>query len=345
MTSTPTVPAKRRTVTRNQQSDSDSLEERSPICPVCPVRRFPIAQTCPCCSRRLNPNLSTTPSSSTAVNICPPRRCHAHVNHVESSSICSAHSPQTPAPPGSFYPLDNENHNNQDENEGWEDKEENEDMYQQQGSAGGGPPPGGGPSDDRNDDNPPNCGPRDDPPPVPERTNKARVPDAYDGTSPEKLETFLIQCQLYFHTNPTQFRTNEQRINFATTYLSGSALSWFNIALINEDQGVIHPYIADWHDFQWELRASFGVANPMDEAAEALENLTMNYNDHITTYNIQFLKDAAKLSWDDAYLTHHYYRGLPNCIKDVFAQCETGKPQEFQSMKSAAQIIDNRFWE
>ncbi|KAJ3561288.1 hypothetical protein NP233_g10283 [Leucocoprinus birnbaumii] len=214
MTSTRTVPAKHRTVTRNQRSDSDSPEERTLICPVCPVHcLIPIAQTRPHCSHCLNPNLLATLSSSTTVNIHPPCRHHAHINCIESTTLftsaCSAHSSQTPAPPGSFYPVDNENHNNHDENEGWEDKEENEDMYQQQGSAGGGPPPDGGPSNDGNDDNPPNCDegppsdneepqhhcqhcidvedrladtlhqvtntldPHDDPPPVPECTNKA----------------------------------------------------------------------------------------------------------------------------------------------------------------------------
>ncbi|KAJ3561289.1 hypothetical protein NP233_g10284 [Leucocoprinus birnbaumii] len=71
----------------------------------------------------------------------------------------------------------------------------------------------------------------------------------------------------------------------------------------------------------------------------------MNHNDHIMAYNIQFLKYTAKLSWDDAYLTHCYHCGLPNCIKDVFAQRKAGKPQESQSMKATVQIIHNCFWE
>ncbi|KAJ3574826.1 hypothetical protein NP233_g1508 [Leucocoprinus birnbaumii] len=137
---------------------------------------------------------------------------------------------------------------------------------------------------------------------------------------------------------------SEQQINFATTYLSSSALSWFKIALISKDQGIIHLYITDWYYFQWELQALFGVTNPMDKAAKALENLTMDHNDHITMYNIQFLKYAAKLSWDDTYLTHCYYCSLPNHIKDVFAQHKARKPHEFHSMKAAAQIINNHFW-
>ncbi|KAJ3564201.1 hypothetical protein NP233_g8448 [Leucocoprinus birnbaumii] len=235
----------------------------------------------------MDSNLSSTPSSSTTVNMHPPHQHTAHVNCIGSTALssftCSTHSTQTPAPPG----------------------------------------------------------PHEDPPPVPEHTNKAQVHNTYDSTSPEKLKTF--------NSTSTPIWLNSTLMNnasnFATTYLSGSTLSWYEIALINEGQGVIHLYIADWYDFQQELQAAFGVANPMDKVAEALENLTMNHNNHIMTYNIQFLKYAAKLSWDDAYLTHCYYHSLPNHIKDIFAQHKAGKPCEFQSMKAAAQIINNHFWE
>ena len=51
--------------------------------------------------------------------------------------------------------------------------------------------------------------------------SKAHIPDTFDGSDPYKLNHFLFQCRLFFHANPSQFSTDEEKINFAMTYLSG----------------------------------------------------------------------------------------------------------------------------
>jgi len=55
------------------------------------------------------------------------------------------------------------------------------------------------------------------------RGTKARIPDTFSGTEPNKLNNFLFQCKLYFHANPAQFDTDIAKINFAMTYLTGVA--------------------------------------------------------------------------------------------------------------------------
>jgi len=50
---------------------------------------------------------------------------------------------------------------------------------------------------------------------------KARIPDTFSGTKPDKLNNFLFQCRLYFHANLAQFNTDIAKINFAMTYLTG----------------------------------------------------------------------------------------------------------------------------
>jgi len=52
---------------------------------------------------------------------------------------------------------------------------------------------------------------------------KAHIPDIFDSSNPHKLNHFLFQCRLFFHANPLQFSTDEEKINFALTYLSGVA--------------------------------------------------------------------------------------------------------------------------
>ena len=55
------------------------------------------------------------------------------------------------------------------------------------------------------------------------RGTKARIPDTFSGTEPDKLNNFLFQCRLYFCANPVQFNMDIAKINFAMTYLTGVA--------------------------------------------------------------------------------------------------------------------------
>jgi len=53
------------------------------------------------------------------------------------------------------------------------------------------------------------------------RGTKACIPNTFSGAEPDKLNNFLFQCRLYFHTNLVQFDTDIAKINFAMTYLTG----------------------------------------------------------------------------------------------------------------------------
>ena len=86
------------------------------------------------------------------------------------------------------------------------------------------------------------------------RGTKARIPDTFSGTEPDKLNNFLFQCRLYFHANLVQFDTNIAKINFAMTYLTGVAQDWFEVGLNQEDQGILQDWLSNWNLFVDELR-------------------------------------------------------------------------------------------
>jgi len=67
------------------------------------------------------------------------------------------------------------------------------------------------------------------------RRTKAHILNTFSGTKPNKLNNFLFQCRLYFHTNLAQFDTDIVKINFAMTYLTGAAQDWFEMGLNQED--------------------------------------------------------------------------------------------------------------
>ena len=77
------------------------------------------------------------------------------------------------------------------------------------------------------------------------RGTKACIPDTFSGTEPDKLNNFLFQCHLYFHTNLVQFDMDIVKINFAMTSLTGVVQDWFEVGLNQEDQSILQDWLSD----------------------------------------------------------------------------------------------------
>ncbi|KAJ3779933.1 hypothetical protein GGU10DRAFT_280142 [Lentinula aff. detonsa] len=63
---------------------------------------------------------------------------------------------------------------------------------------------------------------------------KLRDPDVFDGSELRKLQSFLASLALIFAECPNYF-TNERKVSYALSYLSGSAKEWFEPDLLNPD--------------------------------------------------------------------------------------------------------------
>ena len=122
---------------------------------------------------------------------------------------------------------------------------------------------------------------------------KARIPNTFNGSDPHKLNHFLFQCQLFFRANPLQFSTDEEKINFAMTYLSSVVQDWFKVALQQEDLSYTQPWLFTWHLFVEELRVHFGLSDPVGDVTNLIDNLHMKPGDKISTYNVEFMRYAA----------------------------------------------------
>jgi len=56
-----------------------------------------------------------------------------------------------------------------------------------------------------------------------------------------------------------QFSINEEKINFAMTYLSSVAQDWFEVILQQEDLGYTQLWLSTWHLFVDKLWVYFGL--------------------------------------------------------------------------------------
>ena len=175
---------------------------------------------------------------------------------------------------------------------------------------------------------------------------KAKKPDIFDGSDPQKLNSFILQCNLYFRNSTTHsaysaFSDDSEKINFALSYLRGTALEYFEPSILDSDE--ISDWMDSWSAFSHALRTQFGPIDPTADAENGIDNLKMLDSQHIVKYNVKFNCLAIRTGWDDNALRHHYYSGLAERIKDIMSQ--QGKPETLEAMKTLAHAIDSRHWE
>src|SRR5258707_2318519 len=68
--------------------------------------------------------------------------------------------------------------------------------------------------------------------PSPTPTTRIRSPDAFDGSNPDDLQPFLLQCQLTFNLYPQHYASNSSKLFFMISYLKKSMLEWFKIGVM-----------------------------------------------------------------------------------------------------------------
>ncbi|MGH7239371.1 MAG: DUF4939 domain-containing protein, partial [Candidatus Saccharimonadales bacterium] len=105
---------------------------------------------------------------------------------------------------------------------------------------------------------------------------KVREPEPYDGLDTRKLRIFMMQCQLNFNDRPRAFSTDSAKVNFALSYLKGTALQWFEPAFLDADEDI--PWKEDYKEFVTELQTNFGPYDPVGDAEAEIENLRMRDN-------------------------------------------------------------------
>lgn len=176
----------------------------------------------------------------------------------------------------------------------------------------------------------------------PPRSVKVRKPDPFDGSDPQKLNTFLLQCQLAFRTDTRSFSRGQDKVSFALSYLKGTALDWFEPAIM---RGEDPEWIDDWDIFVEELQSNFGVFDPEGDAESKLQTLTMRDDKPCAKYLAEFNRLASRVQWSESALCFLLYKGLPARLKDKISESPSGKPKTLAGMRRLIQLYDRRYWE
>ena len=160
---------------------------------------------------------------------------------------------------------------------------------------------------------------------------KVQEPDQFDGTDPQKLWVFLVQCELNYQDWPKAFHTNRAKVTFVQSYLKVMALEWFEPDLLLMEDSALHPlWMDNFREFILELQTNFGPHDPIRDAKHQLDHLSMKDGQRITKYAVEFNRIASQIrGYGEGALQHHFYNSLPDCIKDEISHGR--KPLSFAS--------------
>ncbi|KAL0147695.1 hypothetical protein M9458_057004 [Cirrhinus mrigala] len=128
-------------------------------------------------------------------------------------------------------------------------------------------------------------------------------PEKFDGTA-AKCKGFLLQCTLFVNQQPHLYATDESKIAFVCSLLTGRALDWAT-AVWNLGQST-------YPTFSTFLQSFKEVFQPSPESSEAGEQIVALRQGRrpAADYALEFRTLAAQSGWNDGPLKLHYRRGL-----------------------------------
>lgn len=164
---------------------------------------------------------------------------------------------------------------------------------------------------------------------------KISEPQHFDGTR-SKLRAFLMQVGTHFNANPSMYTTDGQKVAFISSYLTGTAQSWF-LPLYEKNS----PLLNDYEAFVAKMRSAFSETDEIRKAENQLRKLRQLGS--VTTYASDFEVLASKTNWNDEAKAAAFRMGLKDDVKDLLITMPA--PKSFEELVSSASICDERLYE
>ena len=162
------------------------------------------------------------------------------------------------------------------------------------------------------------------------------APDKFSGDSGD-CRPFLVLCDLHFKHNPAAFVSDQARIAFVMSHLTGRAAAWATAEWSRDS--IVCQTLSRFTD---TMSRVFDHSSPAREASRMLMQIKQ-HNRPVTDYAIEFRTLAADSGWNDPALIDAFMNGLTDSIKDQLAPLEL--PTDLDIIISMATRIDNRLQE
>lgn len=173
------------------------------------------------------------------------------------------------------------------------------------------------------------------------KDSKVARPDKFAGKKGNEVYKWLAQIRLVFRSQPRAYHTEEDKISYALSYMTGSAQNWAMPILQALDEGRPHPLLHTYDEFREAVIAVFGDIDRRGNAEDKLDRIRQTGG--VATYISMFSEYSALVDWNDASLVARFRRGLKDEILDSIATAET-QPRTLQEWMAMSSRIDERLW-
>lgn len=174
------------------------------------------------------------------------------------------------------------------------------------------------------------------PSPQPNREPKLQLPNRYDGEV-GKCRGFLVQCMVAFRAQPTRYMTEDARVAFILSLLTGAALAWAE-PLVRAEA----PVMLNSSRLMDEMTLVFDHDITADEAGIRLTRLRQGARS-VADFSIEFRSLAGETGWAEPPLITLFAAALSDPVKDELAARE--KSDTLADLITKAIRIDNRIRE
>ncbi|KAL0167476.1 hypothetical protein M9458_035698, partial [Cirrhinus mrigala] len=138
------------------------------------------------------------------------------------------------------------------------------------------------------------------------------MPATFAGEAAE-CSGFLLQVNLFIRMQPQQFTSENAKVAFLISLLTGKALQWAK-AIWNSDNPIIHSY----EQFTSHFSAVFSTTTDRLSTSDQLFRLQQG-NSTIHQYTLHFRTLAAASGWNETALLGAYRQGLNPQIRSAMA--------------------------
>lgn len=139
---------------------------------------------------------------------------------------------------------------------------------------------------------------------------------------PQLCCSFLAKCSLYISLQPCSFPSEESKVAFVVTLLTGRAASWGTTVW---EQRL--PCCTSFQSFSDELNKVFDRAASGREVAWLLAELSQG-DCTVTEYSTEFHTLAAECGWNDEAQWDMFLYGLSDLVKDEIYSLELPAGQQ-----------------
>lgn len=175
------------------------------------------------------------------------------------------------------------------------------------------------------------------------REPKMQNPSAFSG-SKKDARNFVLQLENIFAAQPRRYATDEVKIRFTISLLTGSALNWANALQIQHravDQ--VNPLeLTSWKKFSDSLLEMFDDPDRVQSAERQLQNIRQGKRP-VAVMASEFRRLVAETNWPESVLFRMFYMAINPEIRIALAAHP--RPEKFQEYVQLAIRLDNCLYE